>query len=312
MSVSVIVPIYNGSRFLTDTIESVRAQTHADWELILVDDGSTDDSREIAAGFEKQDPRIRLVTQRNQGGGAARMRGAAKSDPAREYVLFLDHDDSLAPDALELLLSAARSTPGAVAAHGRILEIGPDGKPTGDDMRGMPLGRRGVRGGRLEEWADSEPTTLEVLVFANCIISFGSCLISRRALLEAGGIRPDMWPVDDHDLWLRLAGVGPIAYVPRPVLMYRRHGANESANEQRMHEACRNLQVGFLTYPGFTKSQRELVRQGFRHSYLAKFDYARTRLRGGDLKGFLIDVARGAAQASRYRRALRQARSVAR
>lgn len=311
MSISVIIPVYNGSRFLAETIESVRRQTHADWELVLVDDGSTDSSREIADSFAARDSRIRLIAQRNQGGGAARARGAAESDPAREHLLFLDHDDALSPDALESLLAAIRSTPDAVAAHGRILEIGADGEPAGDDPRGLPLCRRGVRGGRLVVWSDSEPTTLEVLVFANCIISFGCCLVSRRGLAAAGGIRPRMWPVDDHDLWLRLAAVGPIAYVPRPLLLYRRHGANESADEQRMHEACRRLQAGFLSYEGFSPAQRALVREGFRHSYLAKFEYARARLRRGDLKGFALDMARGFAQASRYRRAVREARSAA-
>jgi glycosyltransferase involved in cell wall biosynthesis len=308
MSVSVIVPIFNGSRFLAETIESVCRQTHPNWELILVDDGSTDSSREIAATLAASDSRIRLVCQQNQGGGAARARGAVESDPTREFLLFLDHDDMLVPDALESLLLSARSVPGAVGAHGRIREIGPNGEPTGDDPRGLPLGRRGVRGGRLAAWNDSEPTTLEVLVFANCIISFGSCLVSRRAFNEAGGVRPGMWPVDDHDLWLRLAGVGPIVYLPRPVLLYRQHGANESANDQRMQAACRSLQSGFLSYPGFTSAQRELVREGFRHSYRVKFEYARQRLRLGDLKGFAMNVARGVAQASRYRRAVRQAR----
>jgi glycosyltransferase involved in cell wall biosynthesis len=91
--VSVIIPVYNAEKFLSETIESVIAQTYPDWEIIAVDDGSTDRSLEILRKYEQRLPsKIHVITQRNSGVSIARNNAIAIAKG--EYIAFLDHDDS--------------------------------------------------------------------------------------------------------------------------------------------------------------------------------------------------------------------------
>src|SRR6476646_4858301 len=95
---SIVIPCYNGERWLADAIQSCLAQTARDLEVIVVDDGSTDNSREVATREAMADARVKVITQENQGVGAARNAGLAMA--AGEYVNFLDADDLLEPEKL--------------------------------------------------------------------------------------------------------------------------------------------------------------------------------------------------------------------
>src|SRR5260370_14657781 len=118
MSIAVIIPAYNGARFLSRTVESVLAQDHTDWSLTIVDDGSADGTADVALDYANDHDRISVVQQPNLGVGAARNRGLAEADPACEYVIFLDPDDVWEPNALSSLLEALERGPDAVAASG--------------------------------------------------------------------------------------------------------------------------------------------------------------------------------------------------
>ena len=104
-AVSVIMPVYNTESYLKTAVESVIGQSFSGWELILIDDGSTDSSGEICDSFAAADPRIRVIHRENGGLSAARNTGLGAA--AGEYVRFLDSDDWLSPDALEVLLKTA-------------------------------------------------------------------------------------------------------------------------------------------------------------------------------------------------------------
>jgi glycosyltransferase involved in cell wall biosynthesis len=112
-TVSVITPCYNGAKYLRETIESVLAQTHPVLEMIVIDDGSTDDSAAIAKLFGQP---VRVIRQTNQGESVARNRGVAEAKG--EYLLFLDADDLLDPGSLQQLTDAALQLPGTVVAQG--------------------------------------------------------------------------------------------------------------------------------------------------------------------------------------------------
>ncbi len=105
--ISIILPVYNAGRFLDATLQMALAQTCADWELIAVDDGSTDETPILLQAFARQDRRIRVVTQANGGCASARNTGVNHIAANAEYVIFLDHDDLWEPDALETLLRVA-------------------------------------------------------------------------------------------------------------------------------------------------------------------------------------------------------------
>jgi glycosyltransferase involved in cell wall biosynthesis len=106
--VSVIIPCYNQAHYLTESVASVQRQTVVDWECIIVNDGSTDQTRSVALSLAKVDERIRLVEQRNRGLAAARNRGLDAA--TGRYIQFLDADDWLLPPKFELQLAALRST----------------------------------------------------------------------------------------------------------------------------------------------------------------------------------------------------------
>jgi glycosyltransferase involved in cell wall biosynthesis len=101
-NVSIVVPVFNAARFLDETIGSVVGQTNRDWELILVDDGSSDNSRAICEAHAALDRRIRVVAQSNRGPAAARNTGVRHA--VGHHVMFLDADDRLLPDAIETLM----------------------------------------------------------------------------------------------------------------------------------------------------------------------------------------------------------------
>ena len=115
MHTSIIIPAYNAATWIGSCLGSVLAQTHGDWDAIVVDDGSTDGTAELVAGFA--DPRIHLIRQDNAGVSSARNRGLSAL-PATDSVLFLDADDWLAPDALARLIKPLETFPRAIAAAG--------------------------------------------------------------------------------------------------------------------------------------------------------------------------------------------------
>lgn len=108
MKVTVLMPIFNAERFLHDSIGSLLAQTSNQWNLICIDDGSTDSSKAIVEDYCKKDPRIKLICQENAGPAVARARAIEIADT--EYVSILDSDDAYAPDYVEKMLARAEET----------------------------------------------------------------------------------------------------------------------------------------------------------------------------------------------------------
>lgn len=105
--VYILVPVYNVEKYLKDCIESVIAQTYKNWEMILVDDGSTDSSGKICDSYAEKDSRIRVVHQENQGSSAARLTAVKSiSEIENTYCMFCDSDDLLPSNVLELFINA--------------------------------------------------------------------------------------------------------------------------------------------------------------------------------------------------------------
>ena len=143
--VSIIMPVFNAAPFLNKSVSSVESQTYSNWELILVDDGSTDDSRRLCCELAQRDLRIKALSQSNRGPAAARNRGVRAA--CGEFLCFLDADDALLPIALETLLAAA-SASGADVALGNFCKqegdrppipqpaiFSPDGEPFSGKFR---------------------------------------------------------------------------------------------------------------------------------------------------------------------------------
>ncbi|MEI8196057.1 MAG: glycosyltransferase family A protein [Phycisphaerae bacterium] len=243
--VSVIIPTYKHQDYVLESIASVRAQTFTDWELIVVNDGSPDDTHHVLQPLADAGV-IRYLRQENQGQARARNRGLAEA--RGEFIAFLDDDDCWPADSLAWRVAALRDRPelGVICGVYR------------------PLGTTELVGGDLDgRWIDI--TFAEVFNGCPCV-SPGQALIRAGVLREAGGFDPTLWGTDDYDLWMRLSRVTKIQRHHRLSLYYRFHDTNASRNSYRMFRNCwRVIRRGLDTAP--PTERRTLARQGCRALY---------------------------------------------
>lgn len=216
---SVTIPAYNASATLAETIESVRAQTFSDWEIVIVDDGSTDDTRSIAESFAAGDSRIRAISQENRGSGGAyntAVRAARSS-----LLVMLSADDLLLPEHLAEFDAFISAHPeAAIFTSGGYYEY--------ED------GRREIAE-RTSEWADGSSCSLEEL-FSACF--FGTGAVYRREVYDAvGGFREDLY-AEDYLFWLTALALGYThRYLDRPLAVHRRNSTQKSADAMKMRRA---------------------------------------------------------------------------
>lgn len=134
--VSIIVPVYNAEEYLRNLLDSVRRQTFGDYELILVDDGSTDDSLAICKTYQQQDARIRVIHQDNAGASAARNRGIAEC--VGEYLTFWDADDEVEPDILMVMVDSAQKNKSDLVVCGIYTDLIEKNKVVSSSMMSEP------------------------------------------------------------------------------------------------------------------------------------------------------------------------------
>jgi glycosyltransferase involved in cell wall biosynthesis len=215
--VSVVVPAYNHERFVGAALESVLRQTHADFELIVIDDGSTDRTFEIVQSY--RDPRIRALTQENQDAFNALNRGMGMA--RGEYVAILNSDDVFHPNRLERLVGRAVEQKGA-CLFSNVEAI---------DERGAVLKDAhlfwNVWNERNRQLYFGCGDLLATLLHANLMITTSNLLIHRRVLEEVGGFAPIRY-LHDYEYLLRIVQRFPSEthYVDEKLLSYRIHGAN--------------------------------------------------------------------------------------
>jgi glycosyltransferase involved in cell wall biosynthesis len=262
---TVVVPAYNTGDYLSETLASVLRQTDPHWVLNVVDDGSTDGTAALASSFAAADARIRVLTKANGGMANARNWGAQHAPAESDAVLFLDHDDLLKPDALEVLRAALQACPEASAAHGLAEVIDADGAPASDEfVTELQSARLAVEmHGGLRRCDSTEPTSLAMLAYRNCILTMGQTLMRRSALEQAGPFVTEAAPCDDYDLYLRLAAVGPLAFIDRTVVAWRRHEGNASRNSERMAQSDRCVRRRALARAGSDQNERRLIQRGW-------------------------------------------------
>lgn len=210
MNVTVIVACYNGAALIPEALRSAQAQIAPPLEILVVDDGSADASREVVAAF----PGVRLIAQANAGVSAARNRGAREA--RGEWLLFLDQDDGLRPEALEIFRRTAAAHPGYSVYYGAI-----------------ETERQGGRGWRVSGSALCEgpvPAAARANLYRVQILAPGAVLIEAGAFRKAGGFDSRYDGVEDQDLFIRLGRMTGFKYCGAPVLCKRQHAANVSGN----------------------------------------------------------------------------------
>jgi hypothetical protein len=239
--VSVVIPCYKQAHFLGDAIESALGQTYANVEVILVNDGSPDDTRAVAARYT-----VRYIEQPNSGLAAAR--NAGLHDSRGEFVVFLDADDRLMPHAVETGVSrlAADRTLAFVAGYSRF--IASDGTP-------LPTGQPLRPGG--------DPYL--ALLQRNTIRMPAMVMFRRSALVEAGGFDSRVDACADYDVYLRISRQFSVAFHTEVVAQYRRHLANMSLDGGLMLPQLLRVMRGQREHLGANRDRRAAYRAGCRH-----------------------------------------------
>jgi glycosyltransferase involved in cell wall biosynthesis len=213
-SVSVVVPTFNRLDYLRPALDSVFAQTWTAWELVIADDGSSDELRVYLRDLERR-PRVKVVWLPHRGIPAA-VRNAALREATGTHVAFLDSDDLWAPRKLELQMELLRARPECQWSYTAFRRV---------DRLGALLAEE-----RTRRWHPHEGDIFEQLVLHTASLRTPSVIVARQLLLEVGGFDENMRSGEDYDLWMRLALRSPVALLDEPLVDVRLHDQNYSRN----------------------------------------------------------------------------------
>jgi glycosyltransferase involved in cell wall biosynthesis len=245
-TVTVIIPAYNQASYLGQAVQSALAQTHRDLEVIVVDDGSTDDTALVAQAFA--DTRVRYIYQENRGLSSARNAGLREASGV--FISFLDSDDQFLPHKLELLLAELERHPEAGLAAGQAIPVDQDGQPIGKVFdKGLPAERA--------QWLLGNP------------LHVGSVLLRREWQERVGFFDESLRSYEDWDLWLRLARARcPMRWVARPVSLYRFHPTQMTRDGRQMTTATFAVLDKVLSDPTLPADWRHLEDLAFSNAHL--------------------------------------------
>jgi len=208
---TVIMPVRNGGRYLSEAIESILGQTLADFEFLITDDGSTDGTPEVLSRYAERDRRIRLVPRRGEGYLVAL--NEMLSEARGTFVARMDADDVSMPDRLERQAAYLEANPGCLVVGSRVLVVDPDGDPIcfwNEEQRHEEIDTIHLDGGR------------------GAVICHPAAMMRKADVLAVGGYRERFHTAEDIDLFLRLAERGAVANLPQALLKYRLHSASVS------------------------------------------------------------------------------------
>lgn len=217
MLISIVIPAYNSAKTIKYTINSVLNQSHTNFELIVVNDGSQDSTVEVISQFT--DPRVKLFSYPHAGGNVSRNRGL--SHACGEFVSFLDADDIWTSDKLELQLKALQGNPQVSVAYSWTDYIDENGNF-------LYSGQRMALNGNV----------YEKLLISNFLENGSNPLIRKNAFIEAGKFDEQLSAAQDWDMWLRLAAKFEFVAVPQVQILYRVSANSLSTNLARQEKAC--------------------------------------------------------------------------
>jgi len=238
----VVIPCHNHAAFLADAIESVRAQTYTAYEIIVVDDGSTDSSAEVAAACSS----VRLLPQRHSGVSAARNAGLAIADGV--FVVFLDADDRLLPNALEVGVNCLIERPECGLVYGRYCLI---------DANGQVMSPAQGRSVDAQHYL--------AMLRSNYIGMHAAVMYRRNVLEEFGPFNNSLRACEDYDMYLRIMRLRPAYGHGILVAEYRQHQTNASRNDALMLKGALSVIRSQWTFVKSEPQARAAYCAGLRH-----------------------------------------------
>lgn len=224
--VSILIPAYNRAEYLPETLASALNQTYADFEIVIVDDGSTDNTAQIVRAIS--DPRIQYVYQNNRGVSAAL--NTAWRAARGEFISLLGSDDLFLPSQLETLLPIIESDPSLGAVYARAQAM---------DARGEPLAQ--ILGASLK-FADD---ALASLLYGDSVCGIAS-LVRRACIERVGGYNESLIANEDWDLWIRIAEIAGFAFHDEILARYRMHAASLTGAQSEQYRRVVLERVGLI------------------------------------------------------------------
>lgn len=216
--VTVVIPSYNRAQYIAETIESVLGQTYPNIEIIVIDDGSTDNTREIVENYV---PRVQYVWQENAERGASRNHGLRLAKG--EFISFLDSDDLWLPNKVEDDLAAFQDTPEAGVVFSDAMEIDAEG-------RELKIMRIKAYSGRVTE-----------RLIQNNFVVMATHLVKTELVRKIGGFREErqLSGSEDWEMWVRLSTISDFKYFPKANTKKRTHDANSMTNAEGMNRSMK-------------------------------------------------------------------------
>jgi teichuronic acid biosynthesis glycosyltransferase TuaG len=242
--VSIIMPAYNAEKYIAASIESVLAQTYSDWELIVVDDGSTDSTATVVQEFATRDPRVRYIFQENGRLGKARNTGISNS--TGRLIAFLDSDDLWLPTKLEVQTRAmAENNADVVYSKSYVF----CDENIDDETQTLPSSAGKFSG---PDFFDSLIRYPQIPVLT---VLFKRSALDRVGLFEEGKAYHGC---EDYDLWLRLARAGLVFYgMPDVLARYRRHGTAMTAMRSNMFKLTLLIVQRYIDQSGLSELEKQ-------------------------------------------------------
>lgn len=211
---SVLLPVWNGEQYLAEAVESVLAQSFEPIELLIVDDGSTDATPDLACAFARRDARVRVIPMERRGLGHALNAGIALA--RGRYVARMDADDFSHPTRLEKQIAFLETNPECVAVGSAIEVVDESGAPVGTSI-----------------FPEDHLAIVDTLLHRRgTAVAHPTVVVRREAYVAVGGYRPEWFPAEDLDLWFRLSRIGRLANLREPLLRYRRHRGSVGSRER--------------------------------------------------------------------------------
>lgn len=228
--VSVVIPTYNSAQYVVEAVESVLAQTYQDFEILVIDDGSTDETEQVMRSYPAP---VRYIRQQN--GGVARARNRGIQESRGRYVAFLDADDTWLLCKLERQLEALQQQPQYRACYAAFTVV---------DATLNPLGISRSR---------RQASALEDLLLRGNVLATPSTVICERSLFDlVGGFDPALSQCADWDMWVRLAAQTEFLYLDEPFVTYRQHGTNMSRNAPLLESDSLQVLTKGFAMPGLS------------------------------------------------------------
>ncbi len=227
-NVSIVIPAYNAMKYLPETIDSVLNQTYNDFEVLIINDGSSDHIVQWVS--QLVDPRVKLISQTNQGVTVARNKGIACAQG--EYIAFLDADDLWEPTILEKQVRCLEDNPAVGLVHTWMTIIDEQSKLTGKVMT-----------------SNAEGDAWKQVVELNTVPC--SSVMVRRCCFETVGVfDQNLRNIDDWDMWIRIAARYPFAVIKEPLMRYRQHLNNMTKNWKEVEQSSQIIiETAFRSAP---------------------------------------------------------------